>query len=151
MLEENARIDFDSMDWLSPPSGWPINMTDVPFVLSAGPNADSPSSWLEGSNCQRFAYGVLALFGLNCPPVRSSNLWQEDELTSVVSEPRFLDLVLFNSSGESYGAHIGVYMAPDEILHLSQEIGRPGVWSFEDFAVRPRYSTIVGIKRVRGT
>ena len=66
-----------------------------------------------------------------------------------MNEPEPLDLVLFNFSEESYGAHVGIYMASHEILHLSQEVGRPAVWSFEEFALRPRYSTIVGIKRVR--
>jgi len=128
--------------------GWPINIAKVPFILSAGPSSDSPASWLEGSNCQRFAYGVLSLFNLICPPLRSSNLWEEDVVTTVVSEPEPLDIVFFNNSDESYGAHIGVHMAPDEVLHLSREIGIPGVWTYEEFAMRSRYSTVVGLKRV---
>jgi hypothetical protein len=39
-------------------------------------------------------------------------------------------------------------MAREQVLHLSQEVGRPAVWSFDDFADRPRYSTIIGYKRV---
>jgi hypothetical protein len=150
MSEKNAELDFDSMDWFAPLLGWPTNIAHVPFNLSAGPRADSPASWLEGSNCQRFAYGILALFDLTCPPLRSSDLWEESELTAVVNSPEPLDLVFFNFSRESYGAHIGVYMAPNEILHLSQEIGRPAVWSFDEFATRPRYATIVGFKTVQG-
>jgi hypothetical protein len=148
MTERNVGINFYSMDWRAPLSGWPEGIADVPFVLSAGPEANSPLSWLDGSNCQRFAYGVLDLYGMKCPPLRSSNLWEDDTATSVVFAPEFLDLVLFNSSDKSFGAHIGVIMAPNEILHLSQEIGIPALWSFEDFALRPRYSTVVGIKRV---
>ncbi|HEY5304677.1 MAG TPA: hypothetical protein VIJ86_11580 [Acidimicrobiales bacterium] len=150
MTEKHAEIHFDEMNWPSPIGGWPENIENVPYNTSAGPMADSPSSWLEGSNCQRFAYGVMALFDLWCPPLRSSNLWKEEELTIVVNEPKPLDLILFNSSGKSFGAHIGIFMTSGEILHLSQEVGKPAVWSFEEFATRPRYSTIVGIKRIQG-
>lgn len=148
MSGKHAEIDFNSMNWRSPPNGWPVNIAKVPFILSAGPSGDSPASWLEGSNCQRFAYGVLSLFDLNCPPLRSSNLWKENDVTSFVSEPEPLDIVFFNGSDESYGAHIGIHMAPGEVLHLSKEIGIPTVWTYEEFAIRPRYSTIIGLKRV---
>jgi len=134
--------------WPTPRGGWPATIETVPYILSAGPTATTPSSWLEGSNCQRFAYGVLALFELECPPLRSSNLWEDRESTTLVDEPQPLDLVLFNSSEESFGAHVGIYMAPDEVFHLSQEVGKPAVWSFDEFVQRPRYATIVGIKRV---
>jgi hypothetical protein len=149
MSEKRAEIHFDKLNWPTPPTGWPENIENVPYNHSAGPLADSPASWLEGSNCQRFAYGVADLFDLWCPPLRSSNLWEEDQLTIVVNEPEPLDLVLFNSTDDPYGAHIGVYMATDEIWHLSQEIGNPAVWSFEEFAVRHRYLTVVGFKRVK--
>jgi len=135
-------------EWPTPRGGWPATIETVPYILSAGPTATTPSSWLEGSNCQRFAYGVLALFELECPPLRSSNLWEDGESTTLVDEPQPLDLVLFNSSEESFGAHVGIYMARDEVFHLSQEVGKPAVWSFDEFVQRPRYATIVGIKRV---
>lgn len=134
--------------WPMPRRGWPKDIEVIPYVLSAGPTTTTPSSWMEGSNCQRFAYGVLALFDLECPPLRSSNLWEDTESTTLVDNPQPLDLVLFNSSEEPFGAHVGIYMAPDQVLHLSQEIGRPAVWSFDEFAERPRYSTVIGIKRV---
>jgi len=147
--EKHAGIDFDSMDWRVPPLGWPSSIANVPFILSAGARTDSP--WLEGSNCQRFAFGVLSLFDLNCPPLRSSNLWEENEFTTVVSEPEPLDLAFFNFSDETYGAHLGIYMAPNEVLHLAQEIGKPAVWTFEDFSMRSRYSTVIGFKKVQGS
>jgi hypothetical protein len=39
-------------------------------------------------------------------------------------------------------------MAPDEVLHLSREVGVPAVWPLCDFAARPRYITLIGFKRV---
>jgi len=149
MSRKTSELRFDAKDWSTPPSGWLATIAQVPFNLLAGPRAHLPPSWLEGSNCQRFAYGVLSLYGLKCPPLRSSNLWEENESTRAVADPHPLDLVFFNHSQVPFGAHIGIYMARGEILHLSREIGIPAAWTFEEFAARPRYSTLVGIKTVR--
>jgi hypothetical protein len=122
----------------------------VPYAYSAAPDGGEPPSWLEGSNCQRYAYGVLSLFGLRCPPLRSSELWDDRDASVAVRDPGPLDLVLFNGSADPYGAHVGLWMAPDEILHLCREVGFPAVWSLAEFARRPRYATTVGFKRVTG-
>jgi len=114
----------------------------------ATPDSFASESWLSGSNCQRYAYGVLSLFGLWCPPLRSSDLWLDTTATSVVDSPQALDLALFNPTDEPYGAHVGVWMARDEILHLCDEIGTPVIWPIGEFASRPRYATLVGLKRV---
>jgi hypothetical protein len=134
--------------WSRPLGEWPVNVWSVPYELLAGPSGGGPESWLDGSNCQRFAYGVLNLFGLNCPPLRSSNLWEEESVTKVVDRPTPLDLVFFGASPDPYGAHLGVWMAPDEILHLCSEVGVPAVWSMEEFAERPRYKWVIGFKRI---
>jgi hypothetical protein len=39
-------------------------------------------------------------------------------------------------------------MAPDEVLHLSREVGVPAVWPLSDFAARARFIILVGFKRV---
>jgi hypothetical protein len=122
-------------------------MWQVPYVSSAVPGVRAPSSWLQGSNCQRFAYGFLAAFGVACPPLRSSELWSDREFTVEVDDPQPLDLVLFNRKNDPSGAHIGVWMAPDEVLHLSREVGVPAVWNLAEFAARPRYATRIGFKR----
>jgi len=101
-----------------------------------------------GSNCQRYAYSVLGLFGIWCPPLRSSDLWLDTNATSVVSVPRPLDLLLFNRIDEPFGAHVGLWMAQDEILHLCREIGTPVTWPVAEFDRRPRYVKLVGVKRV---
>ncbi len=118
-------------------------------MLSAGPDGDTPPSWLDGSNCQRFAYGVLALFGLACPPLRSSDLWDYQGATTVVQDPEPLDLMLYNKTADPFGAHVAIWMAPDQILHLCHEIGVPVIWQPAMFATRPRYATLVGLKRVK--
>jgi hypothetical protein len=54
--------------------------------LSAGPESDTPPSWLDGSELPAFPYGVLALFGLACPPLRSSDLWDDRAATAIVRD-----------------------------------------------------------------
>jgi hypothetical protein len=143
-------VDPPGRSWPLPGKGWQAGVWRVPYVYAASPDGSEPPSWLEGSNCQRYAYGVLSLFGLRCPPLRSSELWDDQGASAVVTDPRPLDLVLFNGSADPYGAHVGLWMAPDEILHLCREVGVPVVWSTAEFARRPRYATTVGFKRVKG-
>ncbi len=135
--------------WPLPGGGWPAGVWRVPYVYSALPGGGDPPSWLTGSNCQRYAYGVLSLFGLRCLPLRSSEFWDDREGSAVVADPKPLDLVLFNRSADPYGAHVGLWMAPQEILHLCREVGVPAVWPPAEFARRARYATTIGFKRVR--
>lgn len=134
--------------WPAPEKGWPAGLWQVPYTSSAIPTSDMPLSWLAGSNCQRFAYAVLRLFGLDCPPLRSSELWENIDATSTVERPRPLDLAPFNAASDPFGAHVGLWMAPNEILHLCREVGLPTVWPIEAFAFRPRYATLIGFKRM---
>ncbi|MBO2451127.1 hypothetical protein J4573_28785 [Actinomadura barringtoniae] len=102
----------------------------------------------DGANCQLFAYEVLRWFGLDPPDLRSSELWADVECTRRVTEARPLDLVLFNATEDAWGAHVGVCVGDDQILHLCAELGRPAVWSRQQFHERERYRTLIGIKRV---
>lgn len=102
-----------------------------------------------GTNCQLFAYAVLARFGLVVPPVRSSELWADTDVTVRVAAPQPLDLMLVNATDAPWGAHVGVWLGDDRVLHLCAELGRPAVWSPADFAARDRYRTLVGFVRVR--
>ncbi|MGW2407118.1 cell wall hydrolase [Streptomyces sp. NPDC001739] len=109
-----------------------------------------------GANCQRYAYAVLRHFGLEVPPLRSAELWADTLATRRAGRPRPLDLVLFDAGPngdrpEGYGAHVGVHLGPDAVLHLCREVGRPAVWRYADFAARTRYARFLGVKRVRAT
>ncbi|NBE53787.1 C40 family peptidase [Streptomyces boluensis] len=101
-----------------------------------------------GANCQLFAYAVLAHFGLTVPPLRSSELWHDTADTVRVPEPGPLDLVLFSGDGDPYGAHVGVWLGDDTVLHLCVEVGRPVVWARAAFAERAPYRVFLGAKRV---
>lgn len=118
---------------------------EVPYVYERGPDA---ADLRDGANCQLFAYSVLAHFGLRVPPLRSSDLWEDTTATKVVTDLEPLDLLFYNHIDDPYGAHLAVYLAPGEILHLCKEIGLPTVWNEADFAARPRYQVLVGAKRV---
>jgi hypothetical protein len=145
-----TEIDEYLNSWPTPANGWPTWLTTVPYLGSAHPLAVSSPSIEEGANCQRYAYAVLAEFGLQVPPVRSSDLLEHPGLVRVgAEEPAPLDLVLLNDTATAYGAHVGVHLAADQVLHLCAEIGRPAVWSYADFARRTRYRRLVtGIRAV---
>ncbi|HEY5222324.1 MAG TPA: hypothetical protein VIJ18_04640 [Microbacteriaceae bacterium] len=99
-------------------------------------------------NCQGYAYAELSLFGRTVPPHRSSELWADRQLEHVdLSEVRDLDLVLFDRTANSWGAHVVVALASG-FLHLSAEVGRPTLWQWCDFADRERYQAIIGAIRI---
>jgi hypothetical protein len=134
--------------WPSPSDGWPEGFWAVPYVGSASPGRAAPGSWLNGANCQLFAYGMLGLFGIDCPPLPSTRLWRDCRATVAVQQPEPLDIALFNATPDPFGAHLGVWMAPDEIVHLCKEVGHPVVWPRGEFSRRARYATVIGFKRV---
>jgi cell wall-associated NlpC family hydrolase len=103
----------------------------------------------HGANCQLFAYEVLRYFAVDLPDWRSSELWADSGRTERVHPPRPLDLVLFNAEGNAWGAHVGLVLGKSRILHLCAEVGRPAVWSLQEFAARERYRTLLGFKRPR--
>ncbi|MEV0370799.1 cell wall hydrolase [Streptomyces sp. NPDC050636] len=137
----------------------PETLRNVPYSGARHPGAGAPecpdSSLAEGANCQRYAYAVLRHFGLLIPPLRSAELWADAEATRHTDRPQPLDLVLFDGGPAEgrppgYGAHVGVHLGPDQILHLCREAGRPVVWTYADFAARPRYARFLGAKRAVG-
>lgn len=122
----------------------------VPYVSARYPGSAAVAGrpGIEhGANCQYYAYAVLRHFGLHPPDLRSSELWTDTAATVRVVAAQDLDLVLFNATGEPWGAHVGVHIE-DRVLHLCAEVGRPVVWSYGEFRARARYRTLIGVKRV---
>lgn len=122
----------------------PASLWDVAYDADRYPGAPGAG---EGANCHVFAYAILAEFGFHLPPLRSAELWRDTDATQVVLAPRPLDLVLFHDRHQAWGAHVGVVCGEDEVVHLCAEEGRPAVWTFAEFAARPRYAHLVGYKR----
>lgn len=130
-----------------PDAGWPDWVVTVRYEGAAHPQAASIGDIEHGANCQRYAYAVLGLFGRVIPPHRSSELWDDASFEHITQEDaQDLDLVLFNSTAESWGAHVAVVLG-DRLLHLCAEENRPALWAWNDFAQRDRYSHIIGIVR----
>ncbi|WP_436770838.1 cell wall hydrolase [Yinghuangia sp. YIM S09857] len=132
----------------------PPHLRRVPYVFARHPGATAPGDVAGGANCQVYAYAVLAHFGRHVPPLHSSDLWADRAATEIAEVAAPLDLVLFDSGGlpdaaEGYAAHVGIHVAPGRVLHLCAEVGVPVVWSYDEFAARPRYARLLGIKRVR--
>ncbi|MCP9205837.1 hydrolase [Streptomyces cucumeris] len=133
------------------PGSLPAALWSVPYAGARHPGSAAVRErpgLAAGANCQLFAYAVLRHFGLRPPALRSSELWDDAESTVRVTTPRPLDLLLFNATDDAFGAHLGVWAGPEAILHLCAEVGRPTVWTPAAFAARPRYRTLVGIKRM---
>ncbi|MGK5629624.1 cell wall hydrolase [Streptomyces sp. URMC 123] len=130
----------------------PPPLRETAYVGARHPEAGPPGV-AGGANCQRYAYAVLAWAGLAVPPLRSAELWADTEATArVAGPPAPWDLLLFDAGPvpgrpEGYGAHVGVHLGPDRVLHLCAEVGRPALWSYRDFAARPRYARLLGAKR----
>ena len=128
-------------------AGLPAEFADVEWVGEPFPGAPRVSGIEGGANCQLYAYSVLAHFGLTVPPVRSSELWTDARLATVGGDERPLDLVLYGPNADPYGAHVGVIVGDDAVLHLCAELNRPAVWSEREFALRERYSCRIGVRR----
>jgi hypothetical protein len=103
----------------------------------------------DGANCQAFAYALLRHFGRAISDFRSSTLWDDTRETVRVTgtlEP--LDLLLFNPTTDSFGAHIAVYLGEGRAIHLSKRGGMPVGWPLEHFARERGYEILIGAKRI---
>jgi hypothetical protein len=92
-------------------------------------------------------YEILQQFGFAIPPLRSSELWADTKYTRVVGEYEPLDLLLFNRTGEAWGAHVALVVGDNQAIHLCASEGRPVIWSLAEFALRPEYACLLGGKR----
>lgn len=92
---------------------------------------------------------MLKHFGLDVPPIRSSELWADTEFSAAVREFEPLDLLLFNDTESSWGAHVAVYLGDGVVAHLSKQIGFPQVCTVEDMLRNPKYRVLIGTKRIK--
>ncbi len=120
---------------------------DVPFSSDRYPGAVPRGELMKGANSALFAYELLAQLGIAIPDLRSDELWRDTDATQVVLTPQPLDLALFHDRAQAWGAHVGVVCSETEVVHLSQEVGRPAVWTFTQFAATPHFANLIGFKR----
>jgi cell wall-associated NlpC family hydrolase len=123
----------------------------IPYNGKVTPSGDISSNTLtEGANCQVFTYSFLQHFGINIKPTfRSKELWEDEEYTRQVTTPQTFDIVFFNKTKDPYGAHIGVYLSDNKIIHLSKIVGFPTIWDLKEFKNHQQYSIYLGAKRIK--
>lgn len=127
----------------------PSQFRNVPYNGKIVPRAGLPYDLAEGTNCQVYAYALLAHFGIPFPPLRSSELWADEEFTDRVETFAPLDLLLFNRTLEPFGAHLALCLGEGVAVHLSKKVGRSAIWSMESFAKHQDYRVMIGGKRPR--
>ena len=71
------------------------------------------------------------------------------EHTFVVEQYAPFDLILFNRAHSAFGAHVGVFVGDDSVLHLARRVAVPAVWNMRVFAETSSYGEIIGAKRTR--
>lgn len=129
----------------------PIDFFHIKYNESNNPSYRKKDILKNGANCQLFAYMFLHHFGFPFLTFRSSDLWFDQVYTRKVKKMKIFDLVLFNKTNDSYGAHVGVYIGGNKIFHLSKQIGYPIVWDTAEFKKYDKYKIVIGIKRLRKT
>ncbi|MEM7734704.1 MAG: NlpC/P60 family protein [Deinococcota bacterium] len=127
----------------------PASFWNVTYNAACYPGAPGLNGLSEGANCQHFAYSLLRHFGLSVPGFRSSNLWEDTTYTHHVDAFEPFDLLLWNSKPRAWGAHVGVYLGEEQVIHLAKSVGKPAVWSLSEFRLEPAYQHFIGAKRVQ--
>lgn len=124
----------------------------IPYKASHYPGNPIATDFRSGANCQLFAYELLAYYGKKLPPFRSSDLWEDKVYTEgVEGELEPLDLLLWNDTQDSYGAHVGVYVGAEQAIHLSKQVGFPEIRALTYFTSLLSYRFFIGAKRVFDT
>ena len=125
----------------------PISFFNTTYDGRRHPQSGKCDGLEKGAHCQHFAYEILRYFGYKIGNLRSSDLWEDTIYTKNVRNVKPLDILFFNKDKEPYGAHVGVYLGHDRILHLYKEVGYPTVWNFAEFKKRDKYNVFIGAKR----
>ncbi|HEX6566939.1 MAG TPA: hypothetical protein VF020_21795 [Chthoniobacterales bacterium] len=112
------------------------------------PGAPGVQDVASGANCQQYAYEFVRAFGFAIPDFRSSDLWADAAHTRFSKRPKRFDLMLVNGVPDPWGAHLGVYLENDLVLHLSKGIGAPAIESVQAMMSRAQYRYLLGFKRV---
>ncbi len=130
----------------------PAFFFDIPYKGACYPGSPKVGDFREGANCQVFAYQLLAHFGYPLlPDFRSSELWDDVQHTTKVTTIAPFDLLFWNSSAQTWGAHIGVALGDGTAIHLARAQGRAAIWPLERFGETPAYSFFLGAKRVKSS
>ncbi len=124
---------------------WMMNIKYNPRIIPNGKEQDIISN---GANCQVFAYHLLRHNNRIVPDFRSSELWDDDKFSIRITEDyQPLDVLFFHRKQEAYGAHIGVFIGNNQVIHNAKKIGLPIIWELNTFFEYPDYQFLLGGKR----
>lgn len=127
---------------------FPQELMAVKYNGKIIPNGKTHDMLKTGANCQVFAYHILRLNGFKVPDYRSSELWSDTEFSTVIQDNfQPLDILFFNKTENAYGAHIAVYLGNNQAIHLAKSIGKPVIWTIEEFLKLEKYQVLIGGKR----
>src|SRR5277367_4934850 len=137
-------------------------MDDI-FDLSRSPITIPPQFWniaynydcspgatvglAKGANCQQYAYEFLRYCGFHIPDFRSSDLWEDTEFTAIADPIEPLDIVMLHKEADAWGAHVGVALGQNVVLHLSKKNSRPDIETLDALMSRHEYRHLIGVKR----
>lgn len=126
---------------------WYMDIKYNPKIVPDWKKQDIISTW---SNCQVYAYELLRLNNKNVPDYRSSELWEDTIYSNIVSwEYEPLDILFFNKENNPYGAHLGIYIWNNKVLHNSKDIWKPAISEFGYFQEIEKYKICIWAKRFR--
>jgi len=125
----------------------PVHLRDVRYNAVHFPGAPNWLGVEGGANCQQYAYAVLRHHGFVLPDLRSKELWLDSEHTAVAERMAPFDLVLVHDNPDSWGAHVGLCVGEDLVLHLTKSIGVPVIETLAELQQRDAYRNLIGCKR----
>ncbi len=126
----------------------PGHFFNIPYNSTQYPGNPSLKELSAGANCQQFAYELVRYHGKEIPDFRSSDLWEDYNYTIRVDKLQPLDILLWNHTQQAWGAHVGVYLGDNQAIHLSKQVGKPVIWTLEQFSQIPTYQYFIGAKRI---
>ena len=127
----------------------PLRFLTIHYNGSKYPGNTEYDSVKYGANCQSFVYEILRYFGIVLPDFRSSELWNDTHYTRKSKTLQCMDIAFFHTNTNPYGAHIGLCIGKNKILHLSRSVGYPAIWDIEEFKKYKQYQVYIGAKRLK--
>lgn len=140
-------MDIDIHDLNRSAIAIPDHLRAVRYNAGHFPGAPGVDCVVGGANCQQYAYAVLGHHGFALPGFRSSELWLDRDHTAVVDSMAPFDLVLVHDNPDAWGAHVGLCVGADLVLHLSRKIGIPAIEPLGALRERAEYRCLIGFKR----
>jgi murein DD-endopeptidase / murein LD-carboxypeptidase len=143
-------VGIDMLDLSRSAVAIPVHLRDVRYTADHFPGAPNVLGVEGGANCQQYAYAVVRHHGFILPDLRSDELWLDRDYTAENERMEPFDLVLVHDNPDSWGAHVGLCVGADLVLHLSKKIGVPAIETLAELQRRDAYRYLIGYKRPLG-